>query len=129
MAKENRKIGNDLERKVALILSDNGYWVHNFNLGRNGQPVDIIAVKDRNAIIIEVKHCEYPYFDTNRIEENQLYSIGLWWTKNKNTNAYFAFGYEDEIYMVTAEKIIERTGRIQIDEIKEMGVKLEVINK
>ena len=45
----NKKLGNDFEQELCQILADAGYWVHNFANRKNGQPADIIAVKNGKA--------------------------------------------------------------------------------
>lgn len=124
----NRQKGNELERIVADILAKKGYWVHNFNLGRAGQPVDLIAVKNCEAKIIEVKDCSKEFFEPHRIEDNQYLSIGKWWSCNWNKNAYFAIRINEQIYIVDAEKIIETERRLTEIDLNIMGVKIEHFN-
>lgn len=124
----NRQKGNELERIVADIFSKKGYWVHNFNLGRAGQPVDLIVVKNCEAKIIEVKDCSKGYFEPYRIEDNQYLSIGKWWSCNRNKNAYFAMRFNEQIYIVDAEKIIETERRITETDLFYIGVKIEHFN-
>lgn len=42
----NKKIGNKYELEFLKILKMNGYWCHLFAYNKNGQPCDIIGVKD-----------------------------------------------------------------------------------
>lgn len=76
--KSNKKLGNDFEQEVCKTLALNGYWVHNFANRTNGQPADIIAVKDGVACLIDAKVCSNGVFQTSRIEENQVLSMKRW---------------------------------------------------
>ena len=67
----NKKIGNEYERKAIKLFYDNGYWVHLFQQGINGQPCDLIAVKNNDIWFVDVKHEESKRFFIKRVEENQ----------------------------------------------------------
>lgn len=67
----NKKIGNEYERKAIKLFYDNGYWVHLFQQGINGQPCDLIAIKNNDIYFLDVKHEKDTRFSINRIEENQ----------------------------------------------------------
>ena len=66
-----KKIGNKYEFKLCSILKDSKYWCHLFEYSVNGQPCDIVAIKDDVSFLIDVKHCEGDRFYTSRIEPNQ----------------------------------------------------------
>ena len=66
-----KNIGNDTEKMLLELLQDKGYWCHLFAYNKNGQPCDIIAIKDNEAWLIDAKHCEGKRFNFNRIEPNQ----------------------------------------------------------
>ena len=55
--KSNKKLGSDFEQEVCQELAKEGYWVHNFANRKNGQPMDVIAVMDNKAILIDAKVC------------------------------------------------------------------------
>ena len=78
MMKSNKKTGTDFEQEVCRILALRGYWVHNFANRKNGQPADIIAIKDGVACLIDAKVCSSGTFKTSRIEENQILSMKRW---------------------------------------------------
>ena len=67
----NKKIGNDTESKCLQMLQDNGYWCHLFAYNKNGQPCDIIALKDNKPALIDVKHCSEERFEFKNIQPNQ----------------------------------------------------------
>ena len=102
----NKKVGNKLEVKVANILKQKGYWVHNFNSGITGQPVDLIAVRNDTAVLIEVKSNKSKRFRLSRIEDNQQ-TVIEYYTYLGNHHIYFAIEIEDEIYMIEGDKLLE----------------------
>lgn len=118
----NKKLGNDFEQELCEILSDAGYWVHNFANRKNGQPADIIAVKDGGAYLIDAKVCSYEVFPFRRIEDNQHLAMDMW-IECGNIEPYFAMKCRNEIYMV---------GYITIKDLQKKGKKqlnLEDMNK
>lgn len=90
----NKKTGNGFEQELCKILSNCGYWAHNFANRSNGQPMDIIAIKNDAPIIIDCKVCDKGFFETSRIEENQELAIRKWFQCG-NTCAMFAFKMPD----------------------------------
>lgn len=93
--KSNKKLGNDFEQEVCQILADAGYWAHNFANRTNGQPVDIIAVRMGEPMIIDAKVCSQGFFETRRLEENQILSMRKWFACG-NKRAYLFFLLPDE---------------------------------
>ena len=96
----NKKLGNDFEQELCEILADAGYWTHNFANRKNGQPADIIAVKNGKAYLIDAKECTREIFSLKRMEYNQELSMGLW-IECGNIEPYFALKCRNEIYMVS----------------------------
>lgn len=88
--KSNKKTGTDFEQEVCQLLSEQGYWVHNFANRANGQPVDIIAARMGRAMIIDAKVCSSGYFDVSRLEENQELAMRKWFAC-KNFDAFLFF--------------------------------------
>lgn len=64
----NKSLGNSFETELCNLLSVNGFWVHNFASKSEGQPADIIAVKDQKAYLIDCKVCTNNTFPLSRIE-------------------------------------------------------------
>lgn len=127
MSNSNKKIGNDFERKFCEILSKNGFWVHNFAQNQDGQPADVIAVKNNTPYIIDCKVCEKGIFRLSRIEENQILAM-RYWLDTGNTDAWFALKVNDEILMIPYRRLMYAKARQSIlntDEIYERGVLLE----
>lgn len=72
ISNNNKKLGNKYELEFLKILKMNGYWCHLFAYNKNGQPCDIIGVKDDLALLIDVKHCVDDRFDFSHIQPNQM---------------------------------------------------------
>ena len=123
----NKKLGNDFEQELCQILADAGYWVHNFANRKNGQPADIIAVKNCGAYLIDAKVCTLGIFTFRRIEENQRYAMDAW-ILSGNIDPYFAVKCKDEIYMVSYVTIkdLERRGKKQLnfEDMNKYGTRL-----
>ena len=66
-----KRIGNEFEKKLCELFGSKGYWCHNFSYDVNGQPCDIIALKNNSSWLIDVKHCVGNTFSFSRIEANQ----------------------------------------------------------
>ena len=123
----NKKLGNDFEQELCEILADAGYWVHNFANRKNGQPADIIAVKNRMAFLIDAKVCTYEVFPFRRIEDNQQLAMDMW-IECGNIEPYFALKARNEVYMVgyTTIKDLMRNGKKQLnlDDMNKYGMRL-----
>ena len=123
----NKKLGNDFEQELCQILAGAGYWTHNFASKKNGQPADIIAVKNGEAYLIDAKVCMYEVFPFRRIEENQHLSMGLW-IECGNIEPYFALKARNEIYMVDYTTVMDliRKGKKQLnlEDMNKYGTRL-----
>lgn len=123
----NKKLGNDFEKELSEILYDAGYWVHLLNQNKNGQPADIIAVKNGKAYLIDAKVCMYEVFPFRRIEENQHLSMDMW-IECRNITPYFALKARNEIYMVSYVTIknLIRKGKKQLnfEDMNKYGTRL-----
>lgn len=123
----NKKTGNEFEKKFCEILSERGFWVHNFAQNQDGQPADVIAIKNNTPYIIDCKVCEKGIFRLSRIEENQILSMRCW-LDTGNTDAWFALKVGDDILMISYRRVMyakERYSILITDEIYERGVLLE----
>ena len=123
----NKKLGNDFEQELCEILADAGYWVHNFANRKNGQPADIIAVKNGIAYLIDAKVCSYEVFPFRRIEENQQLAMNMW-MECGNTTPYFALKCRNEVYMVSWNNIkyLIKKGKKQLnlEDMNKYGIRL-----
>ena len=100
----NKKIGNDFEQLLCRKLSELGFWVHNFANRSNGQPADIIAVRDGHSFLIDAKVCTRGRFPLRRIEMNQHMAMQKW-KRCGNGDGMFAFLIDGEIYMLRYDQI------------------------
>ena len=123
----NKRLGNDFEKELSEILYDAGYWVHLLNQNKNGQPADIIAVKNRMAFLIDAKVCSYEVFPFKRIEENQHLAMDMW-IECGNIEPYFALKCRNEIYMVGYRTIkdLQKKGKKQLnlEDMNKYGTRL-----
>lgn len=103
----NKTVGNGFERELAKELSENGFWVHIFAQNREGQPCDIIAMKDNSAILIDCKTCASDTFRFSRAEENQRNAMSLWKEKG-GTDCYFVIRFDkyNEIYVLGYDTLL-----------------------
>ena len=123
----NKKLGNELEKELSEILYNAGYWVHLLNQNKNGQPADIIAVKNKKAYLIDAKVCSLEKFAFKRVEENQHLSMQMF-IDCGNTTPYFALKARNEIYMLSYKTIRDliKQGKKQLNfaEINKYGTRL-----
>lgn len=123
----NKKLGNDFEKELSEILYDAGYWVHLLNQNKNGQPADIIAVKDTTAYLIDAKVCMREVFPFRRIEDNQHLAMNMW-IECRNITPFFALKARNEVYIVpytTIKELIERGKKqLNLEEMNKYGTRL-----
>ena len=123
----NKKLGNDFEQELCQILADAGYWTHNFANRKNGQPADIIAVKNGKAYLIDAKECTREIFPLKRMEYNQELSMGLW-IECGNIEPYFALKARNEVYMVdyttVMELICDGKKQLNLEDMNKYGTRL-----
>ena len=124
----NKKIGNDFETELCEILGKHGFWAHNMAQKAEGQPADVIAVKNKLAYLIDCKVCANNRFTISRMEENQCLSMKLW-NMCGNGDGWFALKVEDEeIVMIPYPSLIElsyRQSSLNLIEIRQYGMDLE----
>ncbi len=101
----NKRIGNQMERRVANTLYSKGYWVHRLQDNHNGQPFDIVSIKYNKAFCIECKHCIGKKFNFSRIEQNQRNAF--YRLKKCGSDGYIAlqFGNDNAFYIVNYKTI------------------------
>lgn len=85
----NKSIGTAFEKEFAELLAEKGFWVHRLQDNQNGQPFDIIAVKNGRAYAFDCKDCVGRAFPLSRIEENQRMAMERW-EECGNGTGYFA---------------------------------------
>ena len=123
----NKKLGNDFEHDLCEILADRGFWAHNFANRKNGQPADIIAVKNGKAYLIDAKECTREIFPLKRMEYNQELSMGLW-IECGNNEPYFALKARNEIYMVAYTTVIDLISKgkkqLNLEDMNKYGTRI-----
>lgn len=70
MGQIQNKTGKKFETEWAEHLKELGYWAYMFP-NKQGQPCDILAIKDNIPYFFECKTCNADTFDCKRIEANQ----------------------------------------------------------
>ena len=95
----NKRAGNRFERDFCEQLASNGFWAHFMGGSKNGQPADIIAVRNEVAYLIDAKDCKNDVFLFRRIEDNQDMAMIKWETCGNN-QGLFALNTSEGVYML-----------------------------
>ena len=123
----NKRAGTRLERAFCQQLAKDGFWVY-FTNG-NKQPADIIAVRDLNAYLIDVKNCKNDRFVFSRIEDNQRSSMQKF-DECGNNKGLFALNTSKGIFMLRYDIVqyleAKKKKSINIEDIKMYCILYEV---
>ena len=95
----NKQAGNEFEREFCEILAIDGFWAHFMGGSKNGQPADIIAVRNEKAYLIDAKDCQNDRFVLSRIEANQDTAM-RYWEMCGNNQGLFALKTSKGVYML-----------------------------
>ena len=95
----NKQAGNKFERDFCERLASDGFWAHFMGGSKNGQPADIIAVKNEIAYLIDAKDCKNDVFEFRRIEDNQDMAM-IKWEMCGNNQGLFALNTSKGVYML-----------------------------
>lgn len=95
----NKSKGTAFEKEIARIFAEKGFWVHCLKDNANGQPFDLIAVRNDTAYAFDCKECQGSVFRLSRIEENQDNAMILW-TETGNRFSFFAIRLNGKIYLI-----------------------------
>ena len=109
----NKQAGTNFEREFCEQLAKDKFWAHFMGGSKNGQPADIIAVRNEKAYLIDAKDCQNDRFPLSRIEDNQDMAM-RYWEMCGNNQGIFALNTSKGVYML-------RYGIVQLLEIA--GVK------
>ena len=125
----NKKLGNTFEQELCEKLAEYGFWTHNLAMNKSGQPADIIAVKNKQAYLIDAKVVSSPRgFALSRVEENQDLAMDSW-NERGNGQGWFAFKLPtNEIYMLphfTIKALMVSQSKLSCAEIFQIGKSLE----
>lgn len=105
----NKQAGNNFEREFCEQLARDKFWAHFMGGSKNGQPADIIAVRNEKAYLIDAKDCQNDRFVLSRIENNQDMAM-RYWEMCGNNQGIFALNTSKGVYML-------RYGVVQVLEI------------
>lgn len=105
----NKQAGNNFEKEFCEQLAIDGFWAHFMGGSKNGQPADIIAVRNEHAYLIDAKDCQNDRFVLSRIENNQDMAM-RYWEMCGNNQGIFALNTSKGVYML-------RYGIVQVFEI------------
>lgn len=103
----NKAMGTKFEKEFAETLAKHWFWVHIFQDNKNGQPCDVIAVKNGAAYLFDCKDCQSDIFPFSRVEENQYNAMRLF-SMMGNKVGMFAIRFPGgQIYLLPYTKIQE----------------------
>lgn len=109
----NKQAGTNFEREFCEQLAKDKFWAHFMGGSKNGQPADIIAVRNEKAYLIDAKDCKNDRFPLSRIEDNQDMAM-RYWEMCGNNQGLFALNTSKGVYML-------RYGMVQLLEF--IGIK------
>lgn len=95
----NKQAGNNFEREFCEQLARDKFWAHFMGGSKNGQPADIIAVRNEHAYLIDAKDCQNDRFVLSRIENNQDMAM-RYWEMCGNNQGIFALNTSKGVYML-----------------------------
>ena len=125
----NKKLGNGFEQELCEILAEYGFWTHNLAMNKSGQPADVIAVRNKQAYLIDAKVVSSSRgFALSRVEENQDLAMDLW-SRQGNGQGWFAFKLPtNEIYMmphICVKALMVSQSTLSVIEIFQMGKSID----
>lgn len=123
----NRSLGDSFEMELCETLGRCGFWVHRLTQNHSGQPADIIAVRNGQALLIDCKVCSNGYLPLSRVEENQDLAMTAWKACG-NGDGWFALEVGAQVYMIphiTVMAYVNNQSRLSYSEILECGKPLE----
>lgn len=95
----NKQAGTNFEREFCEQLARDKFWAHFMGGSKNGQPADIIAVRNEHAYLIDAKDCQNDRFVLSRIENNQDMAM-RYWEMCGNNQGIFALNTSKGVYML-----------------------------
>lgn len=120
----NKSDGNKLENRVCKEFQKRGWWAHNFAANAYGQPMDIIAVKNGHAYLIDCKSCLAKGFVHSRIEENQRFAIEAF-VKAGNNDGFFLLATPDDEWYMFSLVVLDTVKNMKTEQIKSLGIPFE----
>ena len=133
MATKSKQLdfGNETEKEVAKFFKKYGYWSYITPKKVNGQPVDIIAIKEGVNWLVDAKHLsikDKSSFPFSRIEANQVDSLSYARNFSGIKNVGFVICLENDyskFFFLSYDKYleIEQSGRksAKISELQDLS--------
>ena len=109
------KTGKKFESQWADHLKGLGYWAYMFP-NKQGQPCDIIAIKNNTPFFFECKTCNTDIFDCKRIEANQ-HTASRYIRSCGNSNYFIVIKFKSGINIYKFKEI-ENFRKIEYQEDK-----------
>lgn len=117
----NKRLGSKFEGEFAEFMYKQGFWVHLLRQSEAGQPADIIAVKNGQAVLIDCKVCSGDAFPLERIEPNQTMAMAKWQMCG-NGEGWFALKTSEGVYMVSLNHFANaEKRRFNLEDIRVYG--------
>lgn len=101
MVRSNKAAGTAFEDELAKMLHGYGFWVHQIQQNKSGQPADLIAVRNGRVFLIDAKDCVNGTFPLSRIEPNQHLAMRMFSQKAHTVPMFALRMSENEIYMLS----------------------------
>lgn len=123
----NGRLGTAFENEFCEKLAKHYYWVHKLARNADGQPADVIAVKNQKAFLIDCKVCSYDKFPLSRVEENQHFAMETWLSCG-NGEGWFALKTNDDIYMIPHRTMVSLSydkRSLNLTDIRAYGISWE----
>lgn len=129
---EQIKIGTKSEKNLVKVLRNFGFWVYNVPVKINGQPCDIIAIKEKTVFLIDSKHtAKRPSFPFERIEPNQISAMSYArdFAKIKNVGFAIYFERDGNWYWMSFNEFLDNQENKKSVNINELTLLEDVINE
>lgn len=113
----NKSRGTAFEKEIAQIFAEKGFWVHCLRDNVNGQPFDLIAVRNDTAYAFDCKECQGSVFRLSRLEENQDNAMTLW-AETGNRFSFLIIRFGERAYLMPHRMlvILKKNGTKQLKE-------------
>ena len=107
----NKSNGTSKERELCLMLTKWGFWAHRLVDRINGQPFDVVAVRNGIAVALDSKICNNGVFLFSRVEPNQEAAMKLWKERASSFVGFAIYdGVVEEWRYLPYDKYIEMKG-------------------
>ena len=101
--RNNKKSGTAFENDFRRLLRKNGFWSHKLVENENGEPFDIIAIKNKCDDAFDCKDCSSARFALSRVEDNQI--TGMQSIRDAGAETFFVFRFDQSEYIVSSDHL------------------------